>query len=69
MQISEAIMANDGTTNQVRITWVDEKNNNIWDADRRGSIPSSIPINVCQSISVAPPIANIAPPNKPTSNL
>ena len=26
MQISEAIMANDGTTNQVRITWVDEKN-------------------------------------------
>ena len=28
MQISEAIMANDGTTNQVRITWVDEKNNN-----------------------------------------
>jgi hypothetical protein len=28
MQILEAIMANDGIMNQVRITWVDEKREN-----------------------------------------
>jgi hypothetical protein len=28
MQILEAIMANDGIMNQVRITWVDEKDIN-----------------------------------------
>jgi len=40
----------------------------MWDAESKGSIPTSIPISVCHNKSDAPPIAKIVPPRRPISN-